>query len=655
VKAEQRKLTKVIKMAKELQTYPNIGWSDYRWDLSEYFDDRAHDKRRYILYFTRQRNKRSDPYIPFEPPYADFVKAIVRIRGSRRAVGWKYQKKMVAAFRYLYEALVRTSTTDPTKLTHAHFHNAIADVCQSAAHYTAYSMGQLLKEIANFVNDYMIARVRINFQNPVSHPKPGDGLDVASQKQGIKKMPSQLELESLAKATNSPVDDDERILLRIIDLHVAGGFRAGEALTIPLDCWVEETALEHNGKVKVDLRTGTSVKRYGIRYWPEKGGEPIVKWLPDCTVPLARRAIEDLTHLCAEARQAATILETSPDRVPLPGNHNHDELLDRFQLKEDLGLKSLGSVRSFLNMIKVRPTESSRGGKRVRYRVGDIENALLHRRGRLVVLRRADGKVQMLSQSLCVMFCNQFSKAKLTLRFLPELVGYKQLTVALGNDAGAPSVFSRRRLTNQDGTRMRIKTHAFRHWLNTLADHGGLSDIELALWMGRRDVRQNAAYKHGTVEQRITWAREMIKAGVLSGVIADTYNRMNDPIEKETFLETFVSVAHFTPYGVCTHDFALDPCRYYLNCLLGCPEYLRTKGNEEERRSIRELRVFTARELEKAEQATERGEWGANNWVDFNRRVLAGADAALAVDADEINFTGDAITVFPLGEYVSND
>jgi len=145
------------------------------------------------------------------------------------------------------------------------------------------------------------------------------------------------------------------------------------------------------------------------------------------------------------------------------------------------------------------------------------------------------------------MFRNQFHSTHATLRFLPELIGYKQLMTALGNDKGAPSIFSRRGLLELDNSPIRVRSHAFRHWLNTLADRGGLSDLELALWMGRRDPRQNAAYKHGTVAQRVRWAREAIKDGRLYGDIADIYDGMNDPAEKEEFLETFVSVATLHP------------------------------------------------------------------------------------------------------------
>ena len=133
---------------------------------------------------------------------------------------------------------------------------------------------------------------------------------------------------------------------------------------------------------------------------------------------------------------------------------------------------------------------------------------------------------------------NQFHASKRPFKFLPEIIGVTQINDALGNKAPLESVFSRRGLTEPDGSVMRIRTHAFRDWLNTLMSRGGLSDVNWPRWSGRRNIDQNAAYKHGTVEQRVAWAHEMIKEGQLRGSVADTYHAIDDPVEKEAFLGT---------------------------------------------------------------------------------------------------------------------
>jgi hypothetical protein len=647
---EQKRLNEVVIDAKGLLTYPDINWEDWCWDITAYEKPKAHRKRPDRLYFTIRRSSKSDIHISYEPPFADFAKAIIRVRASDRGLSFHGHTHMIIAQRYLYDALKQTGTADPTKLNRKTFAVAMSSAKSRAKGWTIYHVGRALQEISEWIDERELACAEINFLNPIPSLGKGDGLDPESQALGLLKLPSAGALDALADISNEPADDDERIIMRIVDLLVVGGFRIGEVLSLPLDCWTETPALNQLGKVITDPRTGNQVMRHGIRYWPEKGGDPYVKWLADCAMPLAQRAVTDLKRLCADARRVARTLEENPDRVQLPGTHSPDDLLGHQELKSLFGLRTVECVRLFLAGIGVRAFSDNKPNGRYafRYRIDDIERALLKRRATLVIARRPGGQVQMLSESLCVMFRKQFHAAHSTLKFLPELIGEGQINNALGNDADQVSIFSLRGLSEPDGSRMRIKSSAFRHWLNTLLSRGGLSDIELARWSGRRNIDQNAAYKHGTVEQRVSWARNMIKEGTLRGPAADTYNSINDPVEKEQFLETFVNVALFTPYGVCIHDYAIDPCPYHLNCLGGCSEYLRTKGDKDEREAIEEVRGFHLVQLQRLKSATQNDAGPVRNYEAHCERIVQGATAALAVDEDNIP-DGQHVKVFPKG------
>lgn len=655
--AEQLRLRAVVEDAKNLGTYPDINWEDSSWNLHKSENRLAHRKRHSaILYFTARRETKSDPHIPYKQPYADFAKAVVRTRASDRGITYTGQTHTMIALRYLYDALQNTEKFDPTKLTRKHFKAAIADARERTHGWTLYHVGKSLQQISEWVDEREITCVRLNFKNPIPNLGRGDGLDPESQKRGLLKMPSKMALEALADISNNPLDNNERVILRIIDLLAIGGFRIGEVLRLPLNCWVETPALDNNGSVRTDPRTGAVIIRCGIRYWPEKGGDPYIKWLSDIATPLARRAIDDLTRLCRKARSAAKILEDYPDRVPLPVRLHPNELINLKQVARIVGVRSVQMARYLLITslgLKPATTSSGRGFPAFLFRVSDIERGFLKRRQEIVIIRRPSGKLQMLSESLCVMFQNQFHANKKPFKFLPEIIGVTQINDALGNKAPLESVFSRRGLTEPDGSVMRIRTHAFRHWLNTLMSRGGLSDVELARWSGRRNIDQNAAYKHGTVEQRVTWAHEMIKEGQLRGSVADTYHAIDDPVEKEAFLGTFVNVALFTPYGVCVHDYAIDPCPYHLNCLAGCPKYLRTKGDQEEQNNIAAVSNFHLVQLRRATNAEQEGITEAGNYVAHCNRIIEGAKAALAVDGIDAP-DGQLIKVFPSGKMVGS-
>jgi hypothetical protein len=157
---------------------------------------------------------------------------------------------MIITLRYLYDTLRRTGTADPTKLTRKHFKNALADAQKRSKGWTLHHVAKSLQQIAAWLDKNQLTRTRLNFKNPLPSPDNGDGLDPESQAKGLLKMPSVAALDALADISNNPMDDNERILVRVVDLLAVGGFRIGEGLSLPLDCWVETPALDNNGKVK---------------------------------------------------------------------------------------------------------------------------------------------------------------------------------------------------------------------------------------------------------------------------------------------------------------------------------------------------------------------------------------------------------------------
>ena len=111
--AEQLRLRAIVEDAKRLGTYPHINWETPSWDLHKSENRLAHRKRHSaILYFTARRETKSDPHIPYEQPYADFAKAMVRTRASDRGLTYAGHTHIMLALRYLYDALQNTEKSD---------------------------------------------------------------------------------------------------------------------------------------------------------------------------------------------------------------------------------------------------------------------------------------------------------------------------------------------------------------------------------------------------------------------------------------------------------------------------------------------------------------------------------------------------------------
>jgi hypothetical protein len=177
----------------------------------------------------------------------------------------------------------------------------------------------------------------------------------------------------------------------------------------------------------------------------------------------------------------------------------------------------------------------------------------------------------------------------------------------------------------------KAETHSVRHWLNTIADNGGLSDVDLAKWMGRKDISQNAVYKHGTLVQRTNAAKDLILLGQTHGRVARIAAQV--PVdERKVFLDGTIEAVHNTSLGLCLHNFAASPCPDHHECLRGCGDYLRVKGDQDQRKALLELRGKEIAALESHQRALTEGFYGADKWAESSKQHLAGIEAALAID-----------------------
>jgi hypothetical protein len=125
-----------------------------------------------------------------------------------------------------------------------------------------------------------------------------------------------------------------------------------------------------------------------------------------------------------------------------------------------------------------------------------------------------------------------------------------------------------------------------------------------------------------------------MREGALGGVKTDVYFEL--PLsQRDAFLEGELQAVHFTAFGICLHDFAVTPCPFHLNCVRGCPDYLRTHGNQKERQHLIQIRAATEEALAAARLQTARGASIAEPWVRHCKETLDGIAKALAVDEDE--------------------
>jgi len=138
--------------------------------------------------------------------------------------------------------------------------------------------------------------------------------------------------------------------------------------------------------------------------------------------------------------------------------------------------------------------------------------------------------------------------------------------------------------------------------------------------------------RHATVSERLEWVKAGMRDGILGGVKTDVYVEL--PL-REAFLDGEIQAVHFTAFGICLHDFAVTPCPFHLNCVRGCPDYLRTRGNQKERQHLIQIQTATEQALAAARIQTVRNNGIADAWIHHCEETLEGIAKALAVDDDD--------------------
>ena len=630
-RAEDNLRSFVHRARNELRPYGEINWDAAVWDVSAFQKRRGSQGRSlYRLAFTRLDGSRSrllDGKDPFDPPFADFAKAVIVHRQEQKPSSASHQYGIVRALRYLYEQL-NDIAHDPTKLTLRHFNQAAAMLAEREGALSRYRMGTLLYELANTVNRFRLAKSDIAFRNPF-RSRDYDSRVGKEADRGREKLPSDAALRALAAISNLITHPADLIRVRAIELLVAGGFRINELLTGPVDCLIERQARDGRGGPVLDS-AGNRIIDVGIRYWPEKGGPISVKWVPTPLADTVRRAVRDIRSATEDARSVARWMQENPGRVWLGPDLEHyglEDLISSGELTAVLGIARSDKVCRWLQLRGV-PYQRTRRFDLFRRR--DVESALLELQPKSPMVVAPIH--QEISDSLFVCFLHQFYLTRAPNRSVVVPVKDHNITHLLHTRRTMPSIFERFGKREADGSPIRIHSHMFRHWLNTLAQEGAMSQHEIARWMGRRRVENNAPYDHMSGFKMAENARELFRNGQVVGGLKELYDRL--PVaDREAFLNSQIQTAHTTAYGMCMNDWSLLPCVKHGKCL-DCGELFLEKGNSDQKRETERLHAESSRLLRFAEDEQGEGTFGANNFVNHHRRMIDGASKALAIHAN---------------------
>lgn len=578
------------------------------WDVSRSISLKGNGNKRVRMVFSSFGTVNATNPSPMAEPFLGFAKAYMRyMHGFRPTMGFGPR---LAALRVLEAALAEQGDIPNPIKTEAHVLNRAAQL--TSEHYTeaaAYRIGSQLEMVASFLSKNRLSVVPVRWRSHLK--RPGDTVRVGKEfdERRQSKMPAQAALDALPKVFRLAAEPVDVIVSSVAALLCASPDRISEVLMLPENCEVRQK----NGK--------DGSEAYGLRWWPAKGAEPMVKWIVPSMASVTQEAIEKIRRVTEPARRVAKWYEDHPEEIYLESHLEPlraNEWLSMEEVVDILGVADNGSATAWCkgNAVEVI---GCYGTRKVKF--ADVQNAVVAvlPEGFPILDKEAGLKY---SDALLVMRVNELGLQRGTYRCMIEPISINQINGGLGGRAkhGFGSVFSRFGFTMPDGSPIKITTHQFRHYLNTLAQAGGMSQLDIAKWSGRKDIQQNAAYDHVTPDQMLQKIRDAVgDESQMFGPLAELSKKTLIP--RDEFARLVVPTAHTTDLGFCIHDYTMSPCQLHRDCI-HCTDLVCVKGDEEKERRLRQQLEEARGMLKRAEEATRDGYYGSDRWLEHHKLAV---------------------------------
>lgn len=541
--------------------------------------------------------------------FIDFAKAYFRYQQGHNSTESKNEGK---ALRAIEAALIQVTGS-------ASISGLSITVLDEAAqlgklHYSAgssYACGREIERLATFVTEKkLIANDIQDWRNPIRRHEDTVKTGAKAKIEREKKLPGNAELDAMAEIfANNPVEERDIFTSSVFALLLSAPSRISEVLALPVDC--EVTEIDKDGN-----------ERYGLRFFAGKGYEGDIKWIPTVMVSIAKEAIQRISKLSENARKLSRWIENNPGKFYRHENCPDvadDTLLTMEQACQALGLSSKSSkiCNTGLRQSNLKPMNG----------IHTLNSLWQHVTDRLPEDFPWFDKDKGIKFSNALFALNKYQFHRNRTR--SPIALHKPTNNFFNNDLSPResldsdfhrSIFDRNGYQGENGKQLKLTSHQARHLLNTIAQRGGLGQLEIAKWSGRANVKQNRTYNHMTEYELVSMAEQIDTSKALFGPTGEPTKHLPVSIQEFNTLET--GAVHVTEFGYCVHDYTMSPCEKFRDCL-NCTEQVCIKGNEENFTRIKERLARTEALLEKSKIAVNDGDVGADRWFQYQNKIVA--------------------------------
>ncbi len=598
-------------MGAHLQFDKNVWEADYL---------KGQNKTNRVVFSTLEASSvgEAEPSLP--QPFLSFAKAaLVYLQDKREVVS---QAPRVAALRCLEAALRQESKgSRPTAVDSDVLDKAVELAKKQVSPAVAYRIAGQLEYIAEFMAAKLFISMRQRWKHGMKKPQEvGSRISQEALNARKEKLPSAAALRALAGIFHQAIEPPDVLTSSMTAVMLCAPERINEVLRLRRNCLVEGDG-EFRGKL-------------GLRWAGSKGFENTTKWLPSDMSDVAREAVANLTRVSKPANQLASWYTANPTKLFLHEGAEHLRGRRVLTLPEvalvlwgDEGAKNQANTWANGHDLEKQPL----GGKRIGYLFDDVERAVIGMLPSTFPFMPGSPDLRCMD-AMAVMRTNEMHANRATYLCMFSCVDNEAVTSRFGTREGRASIFDAFDYTEDDGSPIELTSHSLRHYLNTLAQMGGLSSAEIAIFSGRKDIKQNRSYDHmssAEVQAPISEALESGFTSELEPVDASSRTLML----RSEFRGLGLTAAHTTEYGWCRHIFASEPCQLYRDCM-NCQEQECVKGEGEKEANLRLLKSETEYLLKQAKAALSDEEYGADMWVKHQTETLERVTAMLSILED---------------------
>lgn len=541
-----------------------------------------------------------------EDDFVEFAKAYFRYQQGHKPTGAKNELK---ALRAVESALIQVNgNASIVGLSIACLDEAIVLTKQHYSDGAAYHCGREIERLAGFVTTHHLIPANLKtWKSPI--PRPSDATKTGKEAKAArdKKLPNEIALNALAEIfANDPSDNRDIFTTTVFAMLMSAPSRITEILALPADCEVTE-------------KDNKGVERYGWRFFSGKGFEGDIKWIPTVMVEVAKTAVKRAKKLSSEARKLAAWIENDPDKFYR--HKNCPKVSDTARLTMQQACQALGlandTPKNCRSGLYGRGLEANDG-------VHTLDSLWIHIKERL-----PDGfpwldkdKGIKYSNALFALNKNQLhgNRGCLPVELHKPTNNFFNNDIITRDSLGDShrSIFDRYEYRSETGQRLKVTSHQARHLLNTIGQRGGLSNLEIAKWSGRADVKQNRTYNHMTEYELVAMAERIDTSKTMFGPVGEVSKYL--PVTAQEFNTLEQAAAHVTEYGFCVHDYTMSPCEKYRDCI-NCTEQVCIKGDSSKLERIKERLGRTEDLLKNAEKDVEEGDAGADRWFTYHQKT----------------------------------